>query len=1349
MAIPESSLPFSIGSEVELQIVNAGGEILRGEELISVWNAIFEKIEGSFRKRLKEIPAEFQGKVKDIKHTVKSRQGKQLPYIEVVYKTLGKEFNINVIGPDPNISQVTWLMELVTPPCTSIHEFTTWQLLLNTSLLDSLPSGFFVFPLGLNPLEKEYSSGVTFGEHYHIGIGSESPETALAMYHMIRNYVPHLIALTTNSPFMNKQPTGTVKVSETPTGMMILGKDCIKSLRLTYNKAQLGPVDKETYIPCMERLNKEKFCEIIRRKPPDDRFVDIYPFTNYGTIEVRFFDTQFSVARRAAIVAVLEAMCLKAKRLVEQGTTVPCVTSASIIGNREKAIAYGLHGRFSPDTHLIRSFSIIYNEDPVTGKQNGMLFHAIKSMLMFVKKEAIDLHIDTLLHLFVLSVSGNQHVRAPVGPADYLLYLLEKNNGDMARTCNQLKAFQRRYCSLENGTLPDPLIEEWGTPADNFLARMVPEKSIDATKEKAPRKDTTQEEKETYDFTSARAAVQDKLIEYGKPVPYRVDFNAQSPVEQRVKITVIQQLIEMVNKEESVLASSFTNVEITTNAPTSLTQETFPLSLRDDLFIGKKRCYLKFILKGERETSAYSDSFWLELVPRINLAMEFRKRKINFDDKVEIKYKIYIPNEIRLQKPLNVVARFQVLSIESHAILQEASEKVVLKGEEYVAFKIDGKVIENERGISLRMALYLNDNTVARHESGEILVEGKPPESVPKSDGLKMISEMKGIGSQPAPVKKLGMPATNQEGAGARAATGTKDLFGVVKKLEFTSTPVTSPGIGTSSPATPSKRVQQGHQPAIEPKKAVTTPDKNVQATPGKKERDKEVFNKVQDAATKMVQQARTSVARVTPGQSMPVNARQSVPATLPDLPYLNGMKTPDIKVEITHKQNTPVLIATDSKTAIQFTMRKIKDIPEAVLVKRVVFMVNGAGDVALVQVEKFKFLGSTRDVTVELEPLKQFKSWAPIPPFALVVQLYQEGQIMGQDVFDDFTPASFTTTSQITWKKIDVLSRTLYKDMYTAIELEFDVKPLLNPLMLQASITCQSQVFSNNFSVTSDGHHEILVPLKVPNTLTPVQSCTGKIAIMEHSTYPIKDQARNLSIIPSGPQFEIIDPRIEIFGDLDDATITFKLFNEDRPAGKCDVDVLAWHASGRYPIKLCSKSVKPTLNKAFAVEFTKVKLPLDIVRGSAVDLDFTFDLRDFNKVKHLIRKSTVIEGLSSPDEALVQGRVKTILPTRVLAPGTDKVPVEIEVFKNPNVPKIKVRLVPFREGIELRAVKEWTFSKGSRELRENVYWSPPETGEFPIFCKLELRIYHEDAKEHIDSPAVKTEPLHFLILPE
>ncbi len=168
MNIPSTPLPVSIGNEMELQIVNGKGEILRGEELIKVWNAIFDKVELVFKQSLDMVPEYIRKRVGKIRRVTKEKSGKQLPYLEIEYKTF-KTFNISVIGPDPNISQVTWLMELVTPPATTMSEFAWWNMLLNTVLVKSLPPGYWILPLGLNPAEKEYSSGVTFGEHYHIG----------------------------------------------------------------------------------------------------------------------------------------------------------------------------------------------------------------------------------------------------------------------------------------------------------------------------------------------------------------------------------------------------------------------------------------------------------------------------------------------------------------------------------------------------------------------------------------------------------------------------------------------------------------------------------------------------------------------------------------------------------------------------------------------------------------------------------------------------------------------------------------------------------------------------------------------------------------------------------------------------------------------------------------------------------------------------------------------------------------------------------------------------------------------------------------------------------------------------
>ena len=56
MKIPETPFPFTIGNEIELQIVDRDGYILRGEELIGVWDDIFDSIENKFKKAMQDLP---------------------------------------------------------------------------------------------------------------------------------------------------------------------------------------------------------------------------------------------------------------------------------------------------------------------------------------------------------------------------------------------------------------------------------------------------------------------------------------------------------------------------------------------------------------------------------------------------------------------------------------------------------------------------------------------------------------------------------------------------------------------------------------------------------------------------------------------------------------------------------------------------------------------------------------------------------------------------------------------------------------------------------------------------------------------------------------------------------------------------------------------------------------------------------------------------------------------------------------------------------------------------------------------------------------------------------------------
>ncbi|MHA1170536.1 MAG: glutamate-cysteine ligase family protein, partial [Candidatus Heimdallarchaeota archaeon] len=286
-------LAFSHGIEAENFITNKRGDILEdGKELVAVWDQMFNgalNFLKSLTSSSTNVPEYIRRKIKRVTRKDVKRHGKIIRYVQIHYQFNGKTIAINVFGPDPNISQITWLLELVTPPCEYFEELDWWINILYLAASRSLTKGYNIQPLGFNPYQTEYRAGVTCGEHHHLG-GFKSSKEKKSAYNMIRAYIPHLIALSNTSPFIDGKPDGRTILKKGEDGRtLILAPDCVRSHRLKENSGQLGPNIPE-YLPYVgPSFTRQQFSRYVRKEVPDDRYVDAFPFTTYDTIECRFF----------------------------------------------------------------------------------------------------------------------------------------------------------------------------------------------------------------------------------------------------------------------------------------------------------------------------------------------------------------------------------------------------------------------------------------------------------------------------------------------------------------------------------------------------------------------------------------------------------------------------------------------------------------------------------------------------------------------------------------------------------------------------------------------------------------------------------------------------------------------------------------------------------------------------------------------------------------------------------------------------------------------------------------------------------------------------------------------------
>ena len=428
----KTKLTYSHGIEIENHLtLKETGTVLIGKDLLTIWEEMFNKacIYLNDLKDKKKAPQQILNKIVKIEVEEIEKHERKLKFVFIHYK-LGKEtVKVNVFGPDPNISQITWLLELVTPPCEYLEELDWWiKTLYNSAIfgLQGQKPDVVLLPIGLNPTEERFRSGLSCGSHHHIGVPDHKEK--IAVYNMFRNFVPHLIALSASSPFINQAPKGTPKIRELNGKKQIIGR-YTHSNRLANNTGQIGPNIPE-YLPILqEKDTKEVFSKYVKKTPPDDRMVDVYPFTDYNTIELRFFDAQPFTENRLAIVLLLQALALKAKNLLKSKSPVPTATSSVLFDNRQKSIETGLLSQYTIDPNVSEEFSPYYNFNLTTGKKATRLLDSVTSLILYVKDELLQFANPEILNYLLIPILGTKEFEPPFALSEYLIseYLIDIN----------------------------------------------------------------------------------------------------------------------------------------------------------------------------------------------------------------------------------------------------------------------------------------------------------------------------------------------------------------------------------------------------------------------------------------------------------------------------------------------------------------------------------------------------------------------------------------------------------------------------------------------------------------------------------------------------------------------------------------------------------------------------------------------------------------------------------------------------------------------------------------------------------------------------------------------------------
>ncbi len=177
----------------------------------------------------------------------------------------------------------------------------------------------------VNELQEAARSNLIFGLHVHVGM--ETREMAIHIANSARYFLPHVFALSTNSPFWVGRLTGyksyrTKVFDKFPrTGI----PDFFESI--------------EAYENYVKLLIKTNCIDNAKKIWWDLR---VHPFFN--TVEFRICDIPMTVEETVAIAALFQAICAKLYKLRSQNLNFMMYSRALLNENKWRASRYGIDG---------------------------------------------------------------------------------------------------------------------------------------------------------------------------------------------------------------------------------------------------------------------------------------------------------------------------------------------------------------------------------------------------------------------------------------------------------------------------------------------------------------------------------------------------------------------------------------------------------------------------------------------------------------------------------------------------------------------------------------------------------------------------------------------------------------------------------------------------------------------------------------------------------------------------------------------------------------------------------------------------------------------------------------------
>src|SRR5215813_2347422 len=198
------------------------------------------------------------------------------------------------------------------------HPFSSW--------IDQVISPGERYENIVEELQQLARSLLIFGMHVHVAMPDK--QTTIDLMNMVRYFLPHLLALSTSSPFWMGRNTG------------------LKSFRTTVFRRfpRTGIPEQfeswsayENFVNLLVKLN----CIDTGKKI----WWDVRPHPTFGTLEFRMCDVTTKVEEAVAIAALTQALVVKLHRLYKSNQSWRLYRRALIEENKWRAARYGIDGK--------------------------------------------------------------------------------------------------------------------------------------------------------------------------------------------------------------------------------------------------------------------------------------------------------------------------------------------------------------------------------------------------------------------------------------------------------------------------------------------------------------------------------------------------------------------------------------------------------------------------------------------------------------------------------------------------------------------------------------------------------------------------------------------------------------------------------------------------------------------------------------------------------------------------------------------------------------------------------------------------------------------------------------------